>query len=763
MGAGIRGFPRDRNAAESSPWHALPVLAVILGALALYFWPLILRGEHAVPFHFEPTAVTGMATEGAPRTIHERFPDHDDSPVLVAYPNAALAGAALRRGELPLWNPYAGCGSAAMAGGQVFPFSPFLWPFYAFPGPAVYTLCLALQVLWLALGAWVWLGRLVPSPWPRLAGALVCAFNPWTAKLFIFSSMGAACWLGWILWGWDQALDARRGGWWIPALMIALSALCGHPEVAILMAAASACYAAASWISAGKGRLPAAGFLASCGATVLLSAALSAVQWMPVLWGLPESASYKFQGEAANLTPGHYLLTDVFNPRSPVFVNPPWWGLLFLGLVAILRNRRLWPVAALLAVSVQLCFWTLSFGPLVGLQTLGGFLPGIYARGALWVSLGATAAAGVALLWDGGGERWLPARVLVVGLLAFAGLSWADYQQGSMIHLLIRRDLMAYYGAVSALLVGTAVLRPGFPRRWALAAVLTALVASPMVDGGFRYPYFNATRPEGAATPAVGALRLTEVDPHGRMAGVLGASSSRPCLSPNLATLWGLRDARVLDVLQNRRLWRLQDALGADRKRLLRTFVAFPGAPDRAWEVMGVGRLAVPDGSMRGGVRWESLPGSRPRAFVAHEVTPAADEDASQAAVKARMDGASDGTVVLEGWAGARSLGAPSGRDSVSWEEDAPARVRMRVDSADGGVLVLLDTFAEGWRAEVDGIPARIYPADLAFRGVVLEPGRHEVTFRYGPRSLPLGLGLSGIGLVVAAWGALRRRPGVAP
>lgn len=92
----------------------------------------------------------------------------------------------------------------------------------------------------------------------------------------------------------------------------------------------------------------------------------------------------------------------------------------------------------------------------------------------------------------------------------------------------------------------------------------------------------------------------------------------------------------------------------------------------------------------------------------------------------------------------------------------APDRVTLDVDASAPGFVVLADAFDPGWRATVDGLPARVRRANLAFRAVAVAEGRHVVEMVYRPRSVIQGLTLSTLSLLlvlgVAAAGARRER-----
>lgn len=71
--------------------------------------------------------------------------------------------------------------------------------------------------------------------------------------------------------------------------------------------------------------------------------------------------------------------------------------------------------------------------------------------------------------------------------------------------------------------------------------------------------------------------------------------------------------------------------------------------------------------------------------------------------------------------------------------EHTANRVAVRTRANRRALLVLSDNWYPGWEAEVDSRDAEILKANHTFRGVVVEPGEHEVVFRFRPTSLIVG------------------------
>jgi uncharacterized membrane protein YfhO len=74
-------------------------------------------------------------------------------------------------------------------------------------------------------------------------------------------------------------------------------------------------------------------------------------------------------------------------------------------------------------------------------------------------------------------------------------------------------------------------------------------------------------------------------------------------------------------------------------------------------------------------------------------------------------------------------------------------------------LMVLADSYYDGWEAEVDGQPTPVYRANYALRGVFLPAGEHTVVFNYRPKPFMYGAIISLVTLAgLGVWFGLRRR-----
>jgi len=729
---------------------ALLFFAMMFTAICIFFFPFVFEGEHILPFHFEPGESTAIPDGGARPSIYRKFPGNDNSPILIHYPNAKFTADCLRNGQLPTWNPYLGCGTPGMGNGQVYPFSPFFWPFYLRSTPWIFTLGLILGCIWSALGAFLWLGRFDLRDWRRYFGAIIWTFNPWTLKIIIYSNVWAAFWFGWLLWSWDFALKKDRKFWWLPAVMVTGMVYCGHPEVALLLAEASVVYAIILWSTTDReNRVSLPRFALRGTGIVCLTGLMTAIHVLPVIARFPDIYSYKF-GHAEIVTASRYALENIFNPKSEVYLSPVIFGFLFLGLAFLNRSaKRYWSAFALLGFASLICFRPININPLMKLITLGGVVPGIYARSLLWCSLIPILAAGAGTLWDETGGRWRPLRLLILGPIAFAALSVASYQSGAMIYLFLRKDLILFYACCLVILTIASAIPRGKARAALLALGVVMICISPMMESAFRYSYFTRINPMENGPPAVAELKALQENNHGRFSSVNRTGWHAPCLSPDLASLWNLRDVRQVDALLTRRYVNLQLSLLPEQPDYVATWLFFKDVSMHDLGLLGVKWFGIPADRNSGQYSWEQIDDASPRAYLVHSVIPSPGEPGSRGLWELfhrRND--FNQTAILEGWDGPLRVGKEDSSDSVKWIKDGNSTVNLKVNSTSGGVLILLDTFDRGWKASIDGSPVHIYPANLAFRGIKIPAGEHDVHFHYDPFSVKLGLALSIVGWI---------------
>ena len=76
---------------------------------------------------------------------------------------------------------------------------------------------------------------------------------------------------------------------------------------------------------------------------------------------------------------------------------------------------------------------------------------------------------------------------------------------------------------------------------------------------------------------------------------------------------------------------------------------------------------------------------------------------------------------------------------------------RFEVETNASGYLVVRDSYARGWRARVDGVPAPVLRANGKHRAVAIPAGKHQVVLRYGAPGLGAGVAVSLVSLAAAA------------
>jgi hypothetical protein len=159
----------------------------------------------------------------------------------------------------------------------------------------------------------------------------------------------------------------------------------------------------------------------------------------------------------------------------------------------------------------------------------------------------------------------------------------------------------------------------------------------------------------------------------------------------------------------------------------------------------------IPVVPSRAAVRVYALARPASPAYLACRVLRASDrEDSLARPYAADFDPGRDVALEVEGRASCGTSRATPMRRDASQE--------LYETEADGdGYLVVRSSFARGWTAFVDGIPAAVWRANGKHRAVAVPTGRHQVALRYEPPGLGLGLAMSGLSWV--AFGLALIRP----
>lgn len=144
-------------------------------------------------------------------------------------------------------------------------------------------------------------------------------------------------------------------------------------------------------------------------------------------------------------------------------------------------------------------------------------------------------------------------------------------------------------------------------------------------------------------------------------------------------------------------------------------------------------------------------PDALPRVFLATQATLEPEWEKALAAVK-DMANLERSVVIDQGEPVNSDWPADQKAGEVTNFVLEPNEVRFDYSAHTGGILVLTDSYAEGWQVEVNGVPAQLLRVDGVFRGVKIDQaGEYAVRFWFRPPywNFTLGLALAGLLLLI--------------
>jgi hypothetical protein len=716
---------------------------------------------------------------------------------------------------LPLWNPLFASGQPFAANPEHEVFHPLTALFFLLPFEWAFRLQIILPVLGAALSMFFLLDSFGLSFESATLGALAWGFGGYTLSttnllpiLFAIAVLPAVL-------AFAVRLVSREGRWDLPglSLMIGLECLAGEPSTLLmttLLLPAALVHIALKDDRAA--RLRRSFFRLVIG--LFLGGALGAVALIPGLHhasktvragGLPDSLA-----DMWSLPP--IRLLEFVAPRILGHVDQPderwyWGGKLYPDrnypflysiypglLIAILSSavvtrgppgRLVWVgtavLGALLAVGAHLPFWHLARSAVPGLKGLR--YPEKFILLTVFAAVVLSSLAFEELQRDRANFRRRLIRGMgVVGFLAtFAGLVLLGLDVFRGKQLWVRWGFSpaiagswASVAANDAIRIGaTAVVALAvlvFFRRsvWLLISVAAAdlvLAGRPLVPTKplavlsgvppFLSPFVRV-KPSGPL------FHFAAWDPQ------LGATTG--ICKPPIPSQWGIPttledDFDLTELRWSRRATRMFfEAVRADpslfspllRRRGVAAVLRFrPGLSGAVGDRLPVG----PEGPLL--LLLTRNPSSF--AFCANRLVPGAGEEGWQDAVKRLGPDAATTAVVdfhdFESFPGEVSEG------SVAGLVVSPGRVELDV-TANGpqpAFVAVNQTWDEGWKARVDGVPARLVRTDISLSGLLVSPGRHHVVLVYEDPWVTAGILVSLAGLAallfVSVVPPLRLRP----
>jgi len=790
---GSRLIPRDLLA-------CLIILLLCVG----FFWP-VLAGHVLLPadaLFATDQALAPYRPSGIPDHVNTLMTDT----VSEMYVWRVFTARSMSVDQIPLWNPFAGCGQPLLANDQSAVLSPTNFVLnLLLPPPVGHTVYCLITLIGSALFCYGLVRALGGTVLGGLLGGMTYAFGGFILIWLGMPHSATALWLPAMLWATHRVAKrptAERSA--LLAAVVAWQFLSGHLSTSVQMLAFWCVFALFELVLVSRRHPPAR--VAGVAGMLMLAVAVGTIAASPQLLPLREcvgQSRIESQGRSRWATESAAdafrkgLLGDAWfmraiAPRAVLLlVLPEWAGNPAFGDYRPIpgygnyaEQARYVGVAALVAL-ISGVFWRpraryAGFFLVSGWVVLGAVLhlpicnlitytpvlrmanpqrmSFIFALcSAVCLGLSVPHWLGQNARSDRVRTRSLPVFSLVLFILCaalslVAGRHLLLRDAGSVgeIDLLRCAKLVGpalFAGALSVVFLLQARLRS----RPVLGIALTAIVLCDL------FLFAAAWHP-----PARASHVLPLVPPIRKLGGLAGhwrVSGPPDVLQPELSVGYGILDARAYTPIAVDRFLRLVEALHGKEPGTMPWLAQGSPTPSPAFNRVASVRYWL-NATGSGGVEISELPQPLPHAYLVGRDGPSAPSVES----------------VLREWRPGTSRLRQEPPPDIERKRSflgpaqiltyAPHRIVMEAVVDTPAWLVLTDTYYPGWRAEVNGVETEIVPASYAFRGIAVPAGKSRVELRYEPSSYRVGLfmGLVGIlvmvGLAAARLGGLLgRRP----
>ncbi len=687
---------------------------------------------------------------------------------------------AILHGEWPLWNPYVAAGDILAAAAQPTPYEPISLISLLLPMSVSLTFLAAITFFLGALLMFLFLREIACSERAALVGAAAWTFCGFLVFFLDWVITPVNVWFPLVLLG-VRRMVRTPGLRAMSILTVAFSMMLlnGHPESALHIVAVGLVWAAAElWRVRFRGATRSIPLAIASG---VLALAITAIYMLPIVEAIPQTSEHRFRenvfAHAKRSGTPDVVKQRLLRQFVPFIVGEPqreWHprenelnvipesmyagsAALSLAVFGLWRSRwrGKWLVLALALFGIAVGIQLPPFGDLLAKLPL--FDIALNERLILISALGLCilAALGVdAIVNEPNGRR--PA-LAALGVFLFL-LALCVYLYPGMR---ARGLTAAYlYGAITLLLVPPILVAAVCsPRRPAVLGLALLIIVTG--ERALQSADFNPTLPARMFYPAVPLFsHLQRSDDPYR---IVGAGNVLP---PNIATMYQMEDVREYSAMtftanyDLQLLWSAHQPVWSNRvDDLTAPFLSLMNVRYAFTE----GSAVPPHWSFVAADRGTQLLENQnvlPRAFIPRAVT-IGDNPSIWEGVLKEKDFSARGWIVVPGESPRQE---PNGSGSLTVRKQGMGALSIRSHLDANAWVVVSETAWKGWRAHVDGEPAKLRIADGMFLAMYLPAGDHDVRLTYWPRSFVVGRAITVVTLLLivvsAAIVLLRRRRG---